>query len=103
MHARPRFFGNAFRTFRLDGLRLRGLLFAPRKPRHPVLRTAIGVLGLAVLLVLVVIGVFVGTAMVVGGLLLKALARRPARAAGGADVVDAVYRGFDKPALPVSR
>lgn len=90
-----------FRMFRLDGLRLRGLLFAPRKPRHPLLRTAIGVLGLAVLLVLVVIGVFVGTAMVVGGLLLKGMARRSPRAAG--NVIDAEYRVVDKQALPVSR
>ncbi len=89
-----------FRMFRLDGLRLRGLLFAPRKPRHPLLRTAIGVLGLAVLLVLVVIGVFVGTAMVVGGLLLKGMTRRPQRAD---DVVDAEYRVIDKQALPASR
>ena len=89
-----------FRMFRLDGLRLRGLLFAPRKPRHPLLRTAIGVLGLAVLLVLVVIGVFVGTAMVVGGLLLKGMTQRPQRAD---DVVDAEYRVIDKQALPVSR
>ena len=89
-----------FRMVRLDGLRLRGLLFAPRKPRHPLLRTAIGVLGLAVLLVLVVIGVFVGTAMVVGGLLLKGMTRRPQRAD---DVVDAEYRVIDKQALPASR
>ena len=84
-----------FRMFRLDGLRLRGLLFAPRKPRHPLLRTAIGVLGLAVLLVLVVIGVFVGTAMV--GFGVGTWAHHPGAgiaAAGLVIVVVAVLIGF---------
>ena len=42
----------------------------------------------------------VGTAMVVGGLLLKGMTRRPQRAD---DVVDAEYRVIDKQALPASR
>ena len=39
-------------------------LFAPRKPRNPLLRIALGLLGLAILAVLVVAGLFVGAAMI---------------------------------------
>ena len=47
------------RTF----LRFRTLAFnAPRRPRHPLLRVAVGLLGIALLLALVVVGVFVGAA-----------------------------------------
>jgi len=35
-------------------------LFAPRKPRHPLVRVAVGLLGLAILAALVFVGVFVG-------------------------------------------
>ena len=38
--------------------------FSPRKPRHPLLRLGIGLLGLAVLAVLVFVSVFVGAAMI---------------------------------------
>lgn len=46
-------------------------LFAPRKPRHPLMRIAFGLAGVALLLVLLVIGVFVGAAMLVGGVLMR--------------------------------
>ena len=47
--------------------------FAPRKPRHPLLRLGIGLLGLAVLAVLVFVSVFVGAAMIAGSLLYRLL------------------------------
>ncbi len=50
--------------------------FAPRKPRHPLLRLGIGLLGLAVLAVLVFVSVFVGAAMIAGGLLYRLLRQR---------------------------
>lgn len=63
---------------RLHGVGL-SALFAPRKPRHPLMRMAVGLAGLALLMVLLVIGVFVGAAMVTGGLLLRLV--RPSRTA----------------------
>lgn len=94
-------FIHAFRFDRLHGLRS---AFAPRKPRHPLARIAIGLLGLALLLVLVVVGVFVGAAMIVGGLLLR-LARWRGKpvAVRDARVVDAEYRVVGKPVLPAGR
>lgn len=77
-------------------------LFAPRKPRNPLLRVALGLLGLAILAVLVVAGVFVGAAMILVGLVWKLLASRKARAAGksAGNVMDGEYRVVRKPALP---
>lgn len=51
-------------------------LFAPRKPRHPLVRVAVGLLGLAILAAMVFIGVFVGAAMILVGLAWKLLASR---------------------------
>ena len=41
---------------------------APRRPRHPLLRLALGVVGLALLIGLLFLSVFVGLAMLAGGL-----------------------------------
>ncbi len=61
-------------------------LFAPRKPRHPLVRVAVGLLGLAILAAMVFIGVFVGAAMILVGLAWKLLAsRKPGAASGGPD------------------
>lgn len=94
-----------FHRFRFDSETLRGV-FAPRKPRHPLLRFAVGVVGLGVLLVLLVIGAFVGTAMLLGGLALRLwrgrnapLARRPQ----AERVVEGEYRVVGKPVLPFGR
>lgn len=53
--------------------------YAPSKPRHPLLRLVFGVFGLALLVVLVAVGVFVGA-----GMLLFAAARRMLRGAPAA-------------------
>jgi len=75
-------------------------LFAPRKPRNPLLRIALGLLGLAILAVLVTAGVFVGAAMILGGLVWKLLAARKARSGRNAgNVMDGEYRVVRKPAL----
>ena len=65
-----------------------GAAFAPRKPRHPLARLAVGLL---------VVGVVVGTAMLAVGLLRRLLSRgaRPQPRPG--NVVDAEYRVVDKP------
>jgi hypothetical protein len=77
----------------------------PRKPRHPLLRVLLGLLGLGVLLVLVFFSVFVGVAMLAVGLLYRlwkqrgkpVLGRRSARSAR---VVDGEFRVLGKPVLP---
>ncbi|MBD7953815.1 hypothetical protein H9654_06285 [Stenotrophomonas sp. Sa5BUN4] len=86
------------RTFQFGQFRT---LFAPRKPRHPLVRVAVGLLGVAILGVMVFVGVFVGAAMIMAGLAWKLLAQRktPARAAD-ANVVEGEYRVVRKPALP---
>jgi hypothetical protein len=72
--------------------------YTPSKPRHPLLRLALGLLGLALLVVLVVAGLFVGV-----GMLLFAATRRllsqPANAPAPArmeSVIDGEYSVIDK-------
>ena len=77
----------------------------PRKPRHPLLRIVLGLLGLGVLLLMIAFGVFVGLAMLGAGALLRlwTLKRKaPARkgVAGHGDALDADFRVVSKPALP---
>ena len=94
------------RTFRFDGFRLRSA-FAPRKPRHPLLRLVLGLVGVGLLCLLLVFGLFVGVAMLAGGLLFRALRqrRKPAEpiAGDGGRVVEGEYRVVRKPALPLAR
>jgi hypothetical protein len=85
----------AFR-FRRDSLHW---AFSPRKPRHPLLRIAFGLIGLALLVVLLVLGLFVGAAMVAAGLLLKVWRRRGKPIAGDQRVVEGEYRVVGKPLL----
>jgi len=54
----------------------------PRHRRHPLLRVLFGLLGLALLLVLVAASVFVGAAMLAIGLASRLLRPRAARANG---------------------
>jgi len=78
-------------------------LFAPRKPRHPLVRVAVGLLGLAILAALVFVGVFVGAAMIIAGLAWKLLAQRKNARTAPSQVVDGEYRVVRKQALPMSR
>lgn len=91
------------RTFQFDFNRFRQG-FAPRKPRHPLLRVLLGLAGLALLAVLVFFSLFIGAAMIAAGLLYRIwrqrgrpVARRPGR------VVEGEYRVMRKPVLPLSR
>ena len=54
-------------AFRFDTSRLHAA-FAPRKPRNPLLRLLAGLLGVVVLAAMLVVGLFVGTAMLLAGL-----------------------------------
>ncbi len=90
---------SAFRSFHasFDATGL-GAIFAPRKPRHPLLRVAVGLLGLVLLAGLLVVGVFVGAAMLAAGLLRRSWSQR--KVPGVDPVVEAEYRVVRKPALP---
>lgn len=90
-------------TFHFDSHRLRAA-FAPRKPRHPLLRLAFGVAGLALLVLLVFFSVFVGAAMIVAGLVYRFLVRRRKPVQVRADgVVDGEYRVLSRPRLRPAR
>lgn len=93
-------FGFRFDRFRPDRAGVFRAGFAPRKPRHPLLRLALGLLGLGVLLVLVFFSVFVGIAMLAAGLLYRLWKQRGQPVARPARVVDGDYRVLAKPALP---
>lgn len=97
-------FAHRFSPDQVDALRG---FFAPRKPRHPMLRVALGLVGLAVLSVLLVVGLLVGAVMLVGGLLLRLWRMRgkPAALASARDrrVVDGEFRVIGKSALPSGR
>ncbi|MET0892806.1 MAG: hypothetical protein ABWY01_04485 [Pseudoxanthomonas sp.] len=87
--------------FRFDTSRLRSA-FAPRKPRHPLLRLGFGLAGLALLCLLVFFSVFVGAAMIVAGLAWKLLGQRGKPiTVRDSSVMDGEYRVVRKPALPI--
>ncbi|HET7126207.1 MAG TPA: hypothetical protein VFI26_03795 [Lysobacter sp.] len=73
---------------------------APRKPRHPLLRLLLGVLGLGVLAVLVAFGVFVGAAMLAAGALLRLWTLRRRAPARKEEALPGEFRVVSKPALP---
>lgn len=72
----------------------------PRKPRHPLVRLALGLLGLGVLVVLVFFSVFVGTAMLGAGLLWRLWRSRNQPLAHRPRVLDGQFRAVRRPALP---
>ena len=65
--------------------------YTPSKPRHPVLRVLLGLLGL------VVVGLFVGLGMLMFAAVRRMLRKREAApAAVEANVIDAQYTVIDK-------
>ena len=78
--------------------------YAPSKPRHPLLRLLFGIVGIALLAVLVVVGLFVGL-----GMLLFAAARRMLRAPAAArpaaldTVIDGEYSVIRKQRIPLAQ
>ena len=81
---------------------------APRRPRHPFLRIALGLVGVALLLALLFISVFVGIAMLAVGMLWRLWARRGrplARTTGAtrANSIDGDFRVVGKAQLPMAR
>jgi len=92
-------FAHAFRFDQFNA-RVRNTFSAPRKPRHRVLRVLLGLIGLTLLAVLVMFGVFVGAAMVVGGLLFKSWKQRGKPVARDPRVLDGEFRTVDPVSLP---
>ncbi|WP_249041007.1 hypothetical protein [Marilutibacter maris] len=94
-------------TFRFDPFRLHERIrsaASPRKPRQRWLRIALGVLGLAILAVLVMFSVVVGAAMIAAGLLLRWWQQRGHPIAGkhrrhDGQVVDGEFRVVEKARL----
>lgn len=66
--------------------------YCPSKPRHPLVRVLVGLLGLALLLVLVVFGLVIGLGMLLFTAVRRLLrgARQP-RAAADAGVIEGEY------------
>ena len=72
--------------------------FAARRPRHPMTRVLVALLGIALLLVLLVIGAALGIAMILGTTLWRALHRRPQ--SGNGQVIEGQYRHARQAVLP---
>ena len=73
----------------------------PTRPRSPLLRIGFALLGVALLLFLVVGGVFVGLAMLAFRAAQRLMRARKAKAPG--DVLDAEYRVVPTRAVPQAR
>ena len=101
---RSRFsFKNPFAAYSLFRRPWFASLLSPRRPRAPLLRIGVGLLGLALLAVLLVFGLLIGAAMLTIGLLWRARARRNdtlAQQAGKPGAIDGEYRIVRKPSLP---
>jgi len=99
-----RLFSSLHTTFDLNRLRS---AFAPFKPRNALLRVAFGLLGLGLLVVLLVFGLFIGAAMLAAGLLVRLWRQRgkptSEHVAADARVVEGEYRIVQKPVLPLPR
>ena len=104
-------FAHAFRfePFRASAFQARmRSTFAPRKPRHRVLRVVFGLIGVALLALVVMFGLFVGAAMIAVGLTYKLWKQRGKPLAATVrndadarrDTIDAEYRVVAPPSLP---
>ena len=78
--------------------RMLARLARPRRPRHPLTKLGLGLIGLAVLALLLVVGVVVGTVMLAVGLIARSLRRGP-RKPVDPQAVAAEYRVLRKPQL----
>jgi hypothetical protein len=65
--------------------------YTPSKPRHPLLRLVLGLLGLVVLAGLVVVGLFVGLGMLMFAAVRRMLRKPAPAAAAQGHVIDAQY------------
>ncbi|MDI9237397.1 hypothetical protein QLQ15_00535 [Lysobacter sp. LF1] len=77
--------------------------FEPRKPRHRLLRFALGVIGLGVLAVLVAFSVVLGAAMIAIGVTYKLWKQRGKRMARNAQHIEGEFRVVGQPVLEPRR
>jgi hypothetical protein len=80
-----------------------GAAFAPRKPRHPLVRFAVGLLGIALLLALLAVALVVGSVVLLVGLLRRVFARGGRAPVADKRVVEGEFRVLRKPVLPLAR
>lgn len=80
-----------------------GDFFAPRKPRHRVLRAVFALAGIALLAVLLVFGLVIGAAMLTAGLLSRLWRQRGKPIANPTHTLDGEYRVLRKPMLSTGR
>jgi hypothetical protein len=76
--------------------------YSPSKPRHPLLRLVLGLLGLVLLAVLVVVGLFVGLGMLMFAALRRMLRAPAAAPARVESVIDGEYSVVDKRPVTLS-
>ena len=82
-----------------------GAFGAPRRPRNPLLRIALGLVGVALLVALLFVSVFVGIAMLAAGMLFRLWKQRgkPVARAARANSIDGDFRVVGKAQLPLAR
>ncbi|GAB3729049.1 hypothetical protein GCM10028794_03130 [Silanimonas algicola] len=85
----------------MPGLFARLHRLRPTRPRSPLLRIGFALLGVALLLVLLVGGVFIGLGMLAFRAVQRLMRARKAKAAG--DVLEAEYRVVAPRAVPHAR
>jgi len=78
-------------------------LLAPRKPRHRALRIVLALFGIALLAVLLSIGLVIGAAMLIVGLLFRRLRRHRKPLDARSRTIESEYRVLRKPALTAGR
>ena len=61
--------------------------FRPHKPRHPLVKLAAGLLGVALLALLVVFGLFIGIGMLLFATVRRIMRPQPARPQAGPEMV----------------
>ena len=80
---------------------------APRRPRHPFLRIALGLVGVALLLALLFVSVFVGIAMLAVGMTYRLWKQRRTPIAAGnrsanGQAIDGTFRVVGKAQSPLA-
>lgn len=78
-----------------------GAFAAPRRPRNPLLRIALGLVGVALLVALLFVSVFVGIAMLAAGMLYRLMKQRRTPVAARAVSIDGTFRVVGKAQLPL--
>ena len=89
------FRARSFQGFRFDPFR------APRRPRQRILRWVLGTVGVALLLGLLFVSVFVGIAMLAVGLLVRLWKQRKIPVTAHGDTIPGDYRVLPKAELPL--